>query len=593
MAGVTNMPDLKTRLTLDISDFTRGLVSARSQASLFGREIDNVGSHFKTAGIAMATFATVSLFTAGIVATSFLASIGVLMTLGAVSAFQAQSVQDAWTKVGDVLTKGMADAARSYVPVLERLAQKTTDVFQAVQPALTQVFDRLAPLFEEISNSFLDWFGGLINRLPAMVNNAIAFLFTIGPAWDQATDNMRAGWESVMDAVLSFGPQLLTTGLPAFGSFVGGVLALLSPIIEAASQFAGPFFQMLTDVVTTGGTVISNLLSEVSGALTELNAGMTDLGQGILAMFMDVGLPFTDILHDLNSFGTLAGDTFAKLQPTFVGLMQSVANTAHEMLPVLSAISVFLIGLGPLAVAVADLVSSMLGGFIQGIQPLLDEMGVDWSGDLVEGIRLITPAMTDLARVTGEFVTFLVHGLAGIMDVITPIAGMLADMTGLFGTAGQAAGTALVVGLIAGIGFMISPLMGVVFGLVAAISSFLPRSPAEQGPLSGDGSPDQRGYKLGSMFADGITASTDLVRNAAANLAGSVTLPTNSTQIGSPTMQSSPWAQVATAGQQVSNWVFNIAGSVLSEKDLVDIVQTAALQKESRNGGSVIATSVR
>src|SRR5690606_17283369 len=82
---------------------------ARGEASMFGREIGGVANHFRAAGVAMATFATVSLFTAGIIATAFMASIGVLMTLGVVSAFQAESVQNAWSKTGEHLRKGMLE----------------------------------------------------------------------------------------------------------------------------------------------------------------------------------------------------------------------------------------------------------------------------------------------------------------------------------------------------------------------------------------------------------------------------------------------------------------------------------------------------
>src|SRR5690606_7008495 len=246
--GSTNMPDLRTRLTLDISGLTTGLAYARCEASMFGREISGVANHFTTAAVAMATFATVSLFTAGIIATAFMASIGVLMTLGVVSAFQAESVQNAWSKTGEHLRKGMLEAARAYVPVLERLAERTRTVFDQVQPAITQVFNRLAPLFEQLSNDFMDWFADLILRLPSMVDNAIAFLYEIGPAWDQMTDNMRVGWDRLYDAVIEFGPTILKDGLPPFGEFVGNLLSMLGTVVEAAASLSGPFFTALAVV---------------------------------------------------------------------------------------------------------------------------------------------------------------------------------------------------------------------------------------------------------------------------------------------------------------------------------------------------------
>lgn len=593
MAGATNMPDLRTRLTLDISDFTRGLVSARSQASLFGNEIQSVTSHFKTAGVAMATFATVSLFTAGIVATSFLGAIGVLMTLGAVSAFQAQSVQDAWAKTGERIRKGMLEAARSYVPVLERLAARTITVFDSVQPALTAVFDRLAPLFEDLSVSFLDWFAGLINRLPQMVNNAISFLFSIGPAWDQATDNMRAGMHEVYQAVIDFGPALLQNGLPAFGAFVGGVISLLAPIIEASSQFAGPFFSMLAVLAEAGQRVLGDVLGQITPELINVADAMAGMGLGLEALLSGVGAPLSDLLHDLALVGDIAARAFASLgaNQTLAGLLQAAADTGTELLPVLDAFATFLVGLGPVAVALAQMVTAMTRGFVAGIRPLLDALGVDWSGDLVQGIQLITPAMERLAFVTGQFVTFLVNGLGMIVNLLAPVASAIGSITGLFQDTGFNAGKALVVGIIAGLGFMVSPLVGVVSGLVAAVAAFLPRSPAEVGPLSGDGAPDQRGFRLGAMFADGIAASTSLVRTAAGQLVNSV-LPGLPTSIGAPGVAPAPLVAAGSDGL-VQNIVVNVAGSVITEKELEGMIQKAALQRESRNAGSVFATSVR
>lgn len=590
MAGTTNMPDLRTRLTLDITDFTRGLVSARSQASLFGNEIQSVGGHFKTAGVAMATFATIALFTAGIVVTSFMAAIGVLMTLGAVSAMQAESVQIAWGQTGEHLRTGMLEASRAYIPVLERLASKTIQVFDSVMPALTAVFDRLAPLFEDLSVSFLGWFGDLINRLPSMVNNAIAFLFLIGPAWDQATDNMRAGWNEMYQAILSFGPALMTDGLPAFGAFVGAVLSLLAPIVEAASQFAGPFFAMLAMVVGAAQDTFGAILLGITPELISVANVMGTLGISIVQMFAGADEPMSDLLNHLVTFGEYASTIFDGMGPSVIGFLQAVANTGGELLPILAALAPFVIGLGPVMVALGNMVTAMARGFVLGIKPLLDAMSIDWSGDLVEGIVLLTPLMEQLAFFTGTFVTALVHGIGMLMDFITPLVAGLSGLTSMFGSAGEQAGTALVVGIIAGLGFMVSPLVGVMAGLVAAVAAFLPRSPAEVGPLSGDGSPDQRGFKLGSMFAEGLAASTDLVRAAAGGLVGSINLPDNPNAIGSSTMA---MPNLQNGGGEVTNVTVNVAGNVQTEKDLIAAIKESMLVREARNAGSIFATSLR
>lgn len=590
MAGTTNMPDMRTRLTLDIADFTRGLVSARAQASLFGSSVQTVTSNFAAAGIAMATFATLSLFTAGIVATAFMGSIAVLMTLGAVGASQAQSVKDAWTNTANVIQHGILQASRSYVPVLERLAGKTSAVFTQVQPALTQVFDRLAPLFEDISTEFLDWLGDLVNRMPTMVNAAIGFLFEIGPAWDEATDNMRAGWDRVYQAVLSFGPALLQNGLPPFGAFVGNVLALLAPVIEAASIFSGTFFSALNEVALAAGGLLSGVLVQITPGLDSVAVSLGGIGTGLGIMLSGIGGPLSMMLDDLSQLGAILSVTFAGLEPTLTGLLQSAAETGQALLPVISFLAGLAVQVGPVVVALSQMVSSMIQSFVTGLSPILGQLSPDWANNLVMGIEAITPAMSQAAEIAGRFVAFLVQGAGMIIAALGSVADFVGGLTGIFHNTGFSAGTALVVGIIAGLGFMVSPLTGVVAGLVAAVAAFLPRSPAETGPLSGDGSPDQRGIKLGQMFADGIASTTDLVKSAAQKL---VTGVPGMTSEGSSAGGIAAVPVYSDGGGGAQTIIVNVQGSVITDRDLQDVIQTAALRRENRNGGSVLATSVR
>lgn len=586
MAGTTNMPDLRTRLTLDIGDFTRGLVSARAQSSLFGGTIQDVGSQFKTAGIAMATFATISLFTAGIVVTAFLGAIGTLMTLGVVSAFQAQGVKDAWTNVANHIKIGMQTAARAYIPVLERLGGKITAIFDQIQPALTTVFDRLAPIFEDMSNGFLNWFAGLVTRLPEQVNQVIAFIDTIAGAWDQATNGMAAGWDQVVAAFSANGANFLNAALPGFGAFVGNVLALLAPIIDSAAAFGGAFFNSLADVSAAADQLLGTVLPRLNDGFNNVAVALGQMGVGLGAALSGVGDPLNNILNDLAQFGTFVAGMFAGLGPTVQGLLQSAADTGHAILPILQAVARFIVQSGPAIVALSQLISSMIGGFVEGIAPLLGDLGPDWANNLAAGIHAVTPALTNLARLAGEFITFLVQGSGLVINALAAVAQTVGNLTGLFHNAGLNAGQALVIGIIAGLGFMISPLAGVMAGVVATVAAFLPRSPAEVGPLSGEGSPDQRGMKLGTMFADGIAASAGAVSSAAQQLVGGIALPTSA-----PGGGGMPMVMGGGGGSSVIN--VYVAGSVVSDRDLQDVIQKAMLQKEQRNAGSVLATSVR
>lgn len=58
---------------------------------------------------------------------------------------------------------------------------------------------------------------------------------------------------------------------------------------------------------------------------------------------------------------------------------------------------------------------------------------------------------------------------------------------------------------------------------IGAIRNMLPFSPAKEGPLSGGGSPDIAGAKIGSMLAAGIKSQTGTVRSATAGLLSGAT----------------------------------------------------------------------
>lgn len=547
MAVSTNMPDLRTRLTLDISDFTTGLVHARGEARLFGREVEGLGSHFKAAGIAMATLATISLFTAGIIASGFLVAIGTIMTLGVVSASQSVAVQASWQRTTKAITDGMLKAARSYVPVLIRLSDQTRQMFARVEPALTAVFDRLAPIFEDMAMNFLGFLEDTIMGLPASVDHVISFLQDVGPAWDQMTDNMRAGWNRVYDAVLEFGPTILKEGLPPFGIFVGGVLGMLSTIVEAGGQIAGPFFQMLGEVAVYADATFANLVGQIVGPLTLLGPTLSNLGRGLVDLIGGMGPGLVDLIIELTHLGPIVADLFRGLSPTLNHLLGVVADSGAVLMPVFEVIQRFLINLGPVLVAFGHMFVSVLGGFVEGLAPLLAAMGAsDWSEAMIMGIEAITPGLTQLAFLFGSFVSIVVFGGGAILNAISSVVQVFASMTGIFGSLGENAGKALVVGIIGGILFMVSPLLGVLGGLLAAVAMFMPNP-----FVGGGGTP------------------------------------------GMPSMPPPAPASSFASNSSAQNITVNVHGSVLSERDLQTVVQDSALQSESRNGGSTIATSVR
>jgi TP901 family phage tail tape measure protein len=98
---------------------------------------------------------------------------------------------------------------------------------------------------------------------------------------------------------------------------------------------------------------------------------------------------------------------------------------------------------------------------------------------------------------------------------LNDVKNIIVNLASNFGSLLYDAGKNVIQGLINGISSMIGGIGNVMGSITGAISSFLPHSPAKVGPLSGSGSPDIAGRKLGQMVASGLSSSAPEITSAA------------------------------------------------------------------------------
>ena len=168
------------------------------------------------------------------------------------------------------------------------------------------------------------------------------------------------------------------------------------------------------------------------------------------------------------------------------------------------------------------------------------------------------------------------QGLSDIVHLITSVASG-------FGTLLYDAGKNIITGLINGIKSMASGIANTVSNVASTIRSFLPFSPAKQGPLSGSGSPDIAGAKIGEMIATGLTNSTRKVTQAGRQVAGAAALAIGgSDDFGSLSVTGASGLTVTggTAGGMAGSQ--NIVVQI-DRQTLFTIMQTATLQNGRRN----------
>ena len=103
------------------------------------------------------------------------------------------------------------------------------------------------------------------------------------------------------------------------------------------------------------------------------------------------------------------------------------------------------------------------------------------------------------------------------------------------------AGVSIIKGLLGGLKSAIGGIGHVMGDVAKTIKSFLPFSPAKQGPLSGAGDPYYSGLSIGKKLAQGITASIPGLKSAVSGSVATI----NSALSSAATEQASGTSQLA------------------------------------------------
>jgi hypothetical protein len=111
---------------------------------------------------------------------------------------------------------------------------------------------------------------------------------------------------------------------------------------------------------------------------------------------------------------------------------------------------------------------------------------------------------------------------ADLIGYVRQIPGMILAALGDVGHMLWNAGVSIIEGLIGGIKSMFGSVGHVMGDLGSFVKSFLPFSPAKQGPLSGKGDPYYSGLSIGKKIAQGITASLPSLKSAVSGTVGEI-----------------------------------------------------------------------
>lgn len=235
------------------------------------------------------------------------------------------------------------------------------------------------------------------------------------------------------------------------------------------------------------------------------------------------------------------------------------------------------------------------------MKPFLAILAAAWKvawGLIVDGAKL---AWALISGVTTAGMHWVLNIIGVILDMITghwgrawhdmvhtgsqafhDVVNAIGSVTNSFGTLLYDAGKNIIIGLINGMYSMIGSVGSVAGDIASYVRSFFPFSPAKRGPLSGSGSPDLAGAKIGAMLADGMHGSLPAVGTASARLASAAALAVGGAAGGQLSALAVGGAGVGgtSAPQQMAQVQVIVQ---LDRKVLFEALQTEALRYGRRN----------
>ena len=225
---------------------------------------------------------------------------------------------------------------------------------------------------------------------------------------------------------------------------------------------------------------------------------------------------------------------------------------------------------------VVETVVNLIRGIIEvGLALINGEWGAAWDG--IKGIlatawEYISETVVNALRLVGQVIE---AGLSAIVSLVGGLPGRVLAALGSLGGWLYGAGQDLIWGFVNGIGSMARTLanaaVNVARGAVNAVKSFL-----------GIGSPSKLfagfGVNMGEGMVQGLDRSHDRVARAGQSMAAA-SLPSSAGAglTGLALSNTGP-----PGGAPVPGIVINIAGTVVTERDLIEAVQAGLLQKQRR-----------
>lgn len=425
--------------------------------------------------------------------------------------------------VGDTVAPLLISALEAIAPIFTALAEPVQLLVTSLGDALAPIIEALGPVLLSVAEAL----GSIITAISPLLPVVGQLIAMLGPSLTPIFEFLTQQFQLFAPAILEVASVLQTA---------------LQPILAALPQVIEPILQAFLRLIQAALPVLLELLIELSPTLVQLTVLLADL----LLVLTPLIVAVLDVATGILTF----------LMPAISGVIGVIGGLARVLgnlvsgvirgvvMPVIRALTGLLRGDFTGAFnAARNLVSRVLNaieGFFRdmasvvntSLRNVVDFVG-DRVGDIVEFFRnmpgRVTSALSNLGSRLFSTVRDAVqravdtarNRIDRIVEIVRNLPERAANALGDLSNELYDAGRDLIQGFIDGILSLGDAVSDAVGGLVDSATGWLPGSPAERGPLSGQGYVLLRGQRFTEDFARGIEEPQRMVEDASRRIASS------------------------------------------------------------------------
>ena len=421
-------------------------------------------------------------------------------------------------------------AWQSFMEFLQPLWDSVQAAWQAALPtlqslvdslgqALTGMADAAGPILQSLGEWFVQAMEPIKANLPALMDSFSQLGGALGDAFTQIMPVVQDSITQIMDAFSQLAPvfaQLVESIGPLVAALVDALAPIIPVIVNALATLLPPIMQIVTMVASALMPVITQIVTMIAAFLPTI----IQIATTLIGMLVPV---ITAIVQLVTAMIPVITQVITTIISVLTPVITAIIGVIQGVLTALTGVITFLTGVFTGNWQQAwDGIKQVFTGIWQAIKAAFTGIWEAIKAAISGGLNTIKSLWNAAWNGIKTAFTSIWDGIKtaasnGINGVLNTISGIKDKITGFFSGAGSwltSAGRNIIQGLIDGITGMISAAGNAISSVVDKISSFLPHSPAKEGPFSGHGWTPYRGQALIQGLAQGITKATPAATQA-------------------------------------------------------------------------------